>query len=66
MPTRPRKPRDKAKVEVAVQIAQRWILARLRDRRFFSLAELNVAIRALVDRAPFSVQRLACGVRTLG
>jgi transposase len=46
MPTRPRKPRDKAKVEVAVQIAQRWILARLRDRRFFSLAELNVAIRA--------------------
>ena len=49
MPTRPRKPRDKAKVEVAVQIAQRWILARLRDRRFFSLAELNVAIRALVD-----------------
>src|SRR6266700_2184399 len=49
MPTRPRKPRDKAKVEVAVQIAQRWILARLRDRRFFSLADLNVAIRALVD-----------------
>jgi len=29
---RPRKPRDKAKVEVAVQVAQRWILARLRDR----------------------------------
>ena len=49
MPTRPRKPRDKAKVEVAVLIAQRWILARLRDRRFFSLAELNVAIRVLVD-----------------
>ena len=49
MPTRPRRPRDKAKVEVAVQIAQRWVLARLRDQRFFSLAELNVAIRALVD-----------------
>ena len=43
MPTRPRKPRDKAKVEVAVQIVERWILARLRNRRFFSLAELNVA-----------------------
>ncbi len=37
LPARPRKPRDKAKVEVAVQVAQRWILARLRNRRFFSL-----------------------------
>ncbi len=49
MPARPRKPRDKAKVEAAVQIVQRWVLARLRNRRFFSLAELNVAIRTLVD-----------------
>ena len=40
---------DKAKVEAAVLIVQRWILARLRNRRFFSLAELNVAIRILVD-----------------
>jgi transposase len=32
---RPRRPKDKAKVEVAVQIAQRWILARLRNQRFF-------------------------------
>ncbi len=39
----------KAKVEAAVLIVQRWILARLRNRRFFSLAELNVAIRILVD-----------------
>ncbi|MFL5279502.1 MAG: hypothetical protein ACJ8AW_00475 [Rhodopila sp.] len=38
-PARPSKPRDKAKVEVGVQIVQRWILARLRNRRFFSLAE---------------------------
>lgn len=45
---RPRKPRDKAKVEVAVQVAQRWILARLRNQRFFTLAELNAAIRTLV------------------
>jgi transposase len=48
MPARPRKPRDKAKVEVGVQIVQRWVLARLRNRRFFSLAELNQAIRALL------------------
>ncbi len=49
MPTRPRKPRDKAKVEGAVLIVERWILARLRNQRFFSLVELNAAIRALVE-----------------
>ena len=48
IPARPYKPRDKAKVEVGVQVVQRWILARLRNRRFFSLAELNHAIRDLV------------------
>jgi transposase len=48
MPARPRKPRDKAKVEVGVQVVQRWVLARLRNRRFFSLAELNQAIRELL------------------
>ncbi len=41
---RPRKPRDKAKVEPSVLIAERSILARLRNRRFFSAADLNVAI----------------------
>lgn len=45
VPARPRKPRDKAKVEVAVQVATRWIIAKLRNRRFFSLPELNAAIR---------------------
>lgn len=45
LPARVRKPRDKAKVEVGVRIVERWILARLRDRTFFSLAELNGAIR---------------------
>jgi len=49
VPARPYKPRDKAKVEVGVQIVGRWILARLRNRRFFSLAALNQAIRALLD-----------------
>jgi transposase len=48
LPTRPRRPRDKAKVEVAVQIVQRFVLARLRNRRFFSLHELNAAIRQTV------------------
>ena len=50
VPARPYKPRDKAKVEVGVQVVQRWILARLRNRRFFSLPELNQAIRDLVDQ----------------
>jgi len=49
VPARPYKPRDKAKVEVGVQVVGRWILARLRHRRFFSLGELNAAIRALLD-----------------
>ena len=48
LPTRPRKLRDKPKVEVAVQIVQRFVLARLRNRRFFSLDELNAAIREAV------------------
>jgi transposase len=48
LPTRVRKPRDKAKVEVAVQIVERFVLAKLRKRRFFSLDELNVAVRECV------------------
>ncbi len=44
LPARPAKARDKAKVEVAVQIAERWILARLRHEAFFSLAALNARI----------------------
>ena len=47
---RPRKPRDKAKVESGVQLVQRWILAALRNRRFTSLGELNGAIRDLLVR----------------
>src|SRR5215831_17833972 len=48
LPARARKPRDKAKVEVAVLVVERWILARLRNHRFFSLVELNRAIAELV------------------
>ena len=45
---RPAHPRDKPKVEGSVLLVQRWILARLRNRRFFSLAELNRAIAELL------------------
>jgi transposase len=50
VPARPRKPKDKAKVEVGVLIAKRWILAVLRHRTFYSLAELNAAIRECLER----------------
>jgi transposase len=50
IPARVRKPRDKAKVEVGVLIVERWILAAMRHRTFFSLAELNEAIRELLIR----------------
>ena len=46
-----------AKVEVAVQIAERWIAARLRHQQFFSLSELNTAIRVLRDRLNDRVTR---------
>lgn len=49
IPTRVRKPRDKAKAEVGVLVIERWILARLRHRTFFSLADLNQAVRELLD-----------------
>lgn len=49
LPARVRKPRDKAKVEAGVLICERWILARLRDRTFFSLLALNDAIHELLE-----------------
>ena len=66
LPTRVRKPRDKAKVEVAVLVVERWILARLRNRRFFSLAELNRAIAELVaDLNARPMRRLGVSRRDL-
>jgi transposase len=62
-----RRPRDKAKVEVAVLIIERWLLGRLRHRRFYSLAELNTAIgellRQLNDERP--IRRLGVTRRVL-
>ncbi len=56
IPARSGRPRDKAKVEAGVLLAERWILAALRHRTFFSLAEANAAIRERLDwlnRRPF-------------
>lgn len=66
LPTRVRRPRDKAKVEVGVQVVERWILARLRHQRFFSLTELNAAIAALVaDLNDRPMRRLGVSRRQL-
>ena len=48
IPARAAKPRDKAKVEVGVQVVERWMLARLRHHTFFSLAEVNTALTPLL------------------
>jgi transposase len=50
VPARARKPRDKAKVENAVLVVERWILAVLRKRQFFSLDELNQEVKILLTR----------------
>ena len=49
LPARPRRPRDKAKVEAAVLIAERWILARLRNETHYSLDSLNERIAELLE-----------------
>jgi len=57
LPARPRRPRDKAKVEAGVRFAQSYILGRLRRQTFFSLAEANEAIAACLDRINDHVMR---------
>lgn len=59
IPARVKKPKDKAKVESAVLIAERWIIAALRNHTFFTIAELNRAIRdRLADYNTRSLQKL--------
>lgn len=66
IPARPRKPRDKAKVESAVLVAQRWILAALRNHTFFSLEQANAAIREKLEELnDRKFQRLDCSRRDL-
>jgi transposase len=50
LPARPRKPRDKAKVEQAVLIVERWLLGRLRHRIFTSLADVDAALGELMTQ----------------
>ncbi len=50
IPARVRRPKDKSKAEIGVQVVERWILAALRHRTFFSLAELNRAIKELLEK----------------
>jgi transposase len=57
IPARVRKPRDKGKVEAAVLVAERWILAVLRDRTFYSLQEMNEEIARLLDRLNNKIMR---------
>jgi len=66
LPTRPGRPRDKAKAETGVQIVEREMMAPLRDRTFFSLAEMNAALwerLAAVNTRPF--QKLKVSRRDL-
>ena len=49
LPARPRHPQDKAKVESAVQVVERWILMRLRHQRFDTVDEVNAAIAPLLE-----------------
>ena len=57
MPARVRKPKDKAKVEAGVLVAERWVLAALRNRTFYSLSELREAIRPLLEKLNDRVMR---------
>jgi transposase len=66
VPARPGQARDKAKVESRVLVVQRWILARLRNRQFIELGELNAAIREqLEDLNGRTLQKLGVSRREL-
>ncbi|MDH5247332.1 MAG: IS21 family transposase [Betaproteobacteria bacterium] len=64
LPARPNKPRDKAKVEAGVLLATRWIIAKLRNKKFFTLAELNEAIADCVKTLNDKVSRHLGASRT--
>ncbi len=57
IPARVRRPKDKAKVEVAVQVAERWIIAALRKHHFFSIEEVKAAVAPLVEKLNAKVMR---------
>jgi transposase len=57
LPARPRKPRDKAKVEAGVRFAQTYVLGRLRHQTLFSLSECNSAIGVVLERMNMRLMR---------
>lgn len=57
LPARPRKPRDKAKVEAGVRFAQSYFLGRMRHQTFFSLSEANQAIKLALERMNDHIMR---------
>ncbi|EIB3185939.1 IS21 family transposase [Salmonella enterica] len=63
IPARPRKPKDKAKAEVGVQVVERWIMARIRHETFYSLASLNQRIRELLERLNNKIMQKLGGSR---
>ena len=65
LPARPRKPRDKAKVEQALVIVERWLLGRLRRRTFTSLADVDAALAELIGQLNDSLRRLGVTRREL-
>ena len=66
LPARPKRPRDKAAVEAGVKFAQFYILGRLRNVTFFSLAECNTAITAALERMNGrEMRRIGVSRRTL-
>ena len=66
LPARAKKPRDKSKVEKAVQEVERQIIAPLRHQRFTSFADLNAAIRERLERLNHRVMKsYGCSRRTL-
>ena len=64
LPARPYHPQDKAKVESAVQLVERWILMRLRQQRFTSVDDVNQAIEPLLERLNSKVFQKLPGSRT--
>lgn len=63
MPARPYRPKDKAKAENAVLIVERWILMRLRHYVFYTLSDLNIKIKALMEDLNTRKQRMYPGSR---
>ncbi len=65
LPARPRKPRDKAKVETCVGIVERWLLGRLRNRIFYSLQRFAFNLNQIEGKPRHSRRSVCCVLRRL-